>query len=87
MFDSLGRGQVSSMKILWVGLVVAVFIPPVLGFLYALFYGFNRETRKEAIIIAIWAVVWSVLSLLLAKMLIVSGIISPVAPIQFVPGI
>jgi hypothetical protein len=75
------------MKVLWVGLIVAVFIPPVLGFLYALFYGFNPETRKEAIIVAVWAVIWSVLSLLLAKTLIVSGVISPVSPVQFVPGI
>lgn len=74
-FTSFAQGTVSLRKVFWVGIVMAVFNPPIVGFIFALLFAFRRETRREALIIALWAVVWSVLYAVLIHVLLAHGIV------------
>ena len=50
---------VSAKKVLWVGLVMAIFNAPIPGIIYSLAFMFQKETRREALIVLVWTVVWA----------------------------
>lgn len=52
---------VSTKHILIAGIILGIFHPPVIGFVYALCFLFKPETRRVAIYVAIWTFAWLVL--------------------------
>ena len=75
-----------SRKVLWVGLIMAFFTPPLVGIVYVLCYIFQKETRTAASLVFAWVVVWTGLSLLLFRFFVASGMIAPHV-LQLVPGV
>lgn len=63
--EIMGAGKAmvlkSRTKWLWVGLVLAFFLPPVIGLIYGVSLFFERPYRKEAFIIIGWTIVWSLI--------------------------
>lgn len=66
----------SSRKVLVVGLVMALFNPPVTGIVYALFYAFKKETRRDALFVALWAIIWTVIYGFIFDFLLTNGHVS-----------
>ncbi len=64
MFTTLayGKGGVesstSTKHLLLAGLILAMFHPPKIGFLFALLFVFKKETRRVAQIVFIWTTFW-----------------------------
>ena len=61
MENPIGSGSVSTKKVLWVGLVIALFNAPIAGIVYSLLFVFKKETYREALIVLAWSIVWATL--------------------------
>lgn len=48
----------SRTKWLWVGLAIALFLPPVPGFIFGFSLLTEKPYRKQALIIIAWTIVW-----------------------------
>src|SRR3989344_1188762 len=48
-------------RVLIAGLILGIFHPPVIGFVYALCFAFTKATRRAALYVAIWTIAWTVL--------------------------
>ncbi len=73
MFLFLDQYSVPMRKVFWVGMVVALFNPPVVGLVFSLLFAFKKETRRLAFVVALWAIVWTILSAIMVSALIYYG--------------
>jgi threonine/homoserine/homoserine lactone efflux protein len=73
MLSFLDLGSVPLRKVFWVGIIVSVFNPPIVGLAYALLYAFRPDTRRMALYVGIWTALWTVLYGLLIHFLIGGG--------------
>ncbi len=52
---------VTARHILWAGIVIGIFHPPVVGLVYSAFFLFHRPTRRVAVYVALWTIFWALL--------------------------
>lgn len=67
----------SRKKWLWVGLVIALFLPPVPGFIFGFSLLTEKPYRREAVIIIAWTIVWTIFMFWLAHYVIGAGLLAP----------
>jgi len=60
METPIGSGSISTKKMLWVGLAMALFNAPIAGIVYSLLFVFKKETYREALIVLAWSIVWAI---------------------------
>lgn len=73
MLNFLDQNAVPLRKVFWVGVIVSLFNPPVVGIVYALCFLFRSETRKVALLVIVWALVWTVFYSALVGFLVSQG--------------
>lgn len=75
MFSFIENGSISTQKVFWVGILMAIFNPPIVGLVYALCFIGKKETRNLSYIVGVWAVVWTVIYYIIFRTLVSSGIL------------
>ncbi len=73
MFPFLNQYSVPFRKIFWVGMVMAIFNPPAVGIVFSLFFMFQKETRRGALIIAAWSIIWMIIFSTIISILVSQG--------------
>lgn len=73
MLSFLDQSSVPLRKVFWIGMVMAIFNPPVVGIMFALLFAFKKETRRVAIVVAIWSIVWAIIFAYIIGLLALHG--------------
>ena len=73
MLSFLDQSSVPLRKVFWVGTVMAIFNPPVVGLVFALLFAFKKETRRVALIVAIWSIIWAIIFAYIIGLLALHG--------------
>ena len=64
----------SKRKWFWVGMVLSIFVPPVVGLIFGISLFLEKPYRKEASIIIIWSIVWTVFLVLFVHYVLAPGL-------------
>lgn len=73
----------SKRKWFWVGMAIALFLPPFPGFIFGFSLLTEKPYRREALIIICWAILWAVFTFWLghyilgAKLLTLPRVVTP----------
>jgi len=59
----------SKRKWFWIGMVIALFLPPVPGLVFGIGLYTEKPYRKEALIIIVWSLVWATCMFFLSRYL------------------
>ena len=65
----------SKRKWFWIGMIIALFLPPIPGFIFGFAMFTEKPYRKEALIIIVWSAVWAVLTYLIAQYVVSHGLL------------
>lgn len=81
MFSSLDQKSVPLRGVFWVGMIMALFNPPVVGLVFSLLMLFKFKERRGAAFIAVWSIVWTVIFSMIISVLVSQGDVPANSPL------
>ncbi|MDO8521722.1 MAG: hypothetical protein Q7S08_00350 [bacterium] len=67
----------SKRKWFWVGMAVALFLPPMPGFIFGFSLLTEKSYRREALIIICWTIIWAAFMFWLGQYILGARLITP----------